>query len=339
MTETIHLFEAFGKVLVLRFEFYFGKVIYEGMRRIHHSWIISYDHGMNENLLKILAFLTGAVISVMVVFNTLLGAATTNEVSITVNQIVGIVLLSVIMLVFRNNRIVNPVRKKAPWYLWGGGLLGLIVISCNYFSVLGAGTTISMAAAVFGQCLMGVVFDMTGLMGMQKRKITGRKIISLCISLLGILTMFVFSPDPVPFFYALIGTIAGVITMIQMVYNSLFASLKGAFFSARQNVISGLAGILLFSFIFLPGTTIGGWKNIVDVSFPIIVSGGALAVFVVISANVLIPKIPGATSSILMSSGQVISAVILDYFMLGYFNPALLAGALIMILGLVISGR
>ena len=51
--------------------------------------------------------------------------------------------------------------------------------------------------------------------------------------------------------YALIGIIAGVITMIQMVYNSSFASLKGPFFSARQNVVSGLVGILLFSFIFM----------------------------------------------------------------------------------------
>ena len=62
--------------------------------------------------------MTGAVISVMVVFNTKLGEATTNEVSITVNQIVGIVTLTAIMLLFRKSRTVNPPRASAPWYLW-----------------------------------------------------------------------------------------------------------------------------------------------------------------------------------------------------------------------------
>ena len=39
MTETIPLFETFGKVLVLRFEFYFGKVIFEGMRFLDYLYL------------------------------------------------------------------------------------------------------------------------------------------------------------------------------------------------------------------------------------------------------------------------------------------------------------
>ena len=50
-----------------------------------------------------MAFLTGAVISVMVIFNTELGEATSNSASILVNQAVGILTLSAIMMAFRKN--------------------------------------------------------------------------------------------------------------------------------------------------------------------------------------------------------------------------------------------
>lgn len=182
---------------------------------------------------RITAFITGLIIAVMAVFNTELGKATTNEVSITINQITGIVALTAVLLLFRRNKTVNPERKKAPWYLWGGGLFGLIVITTNYFSITGSGATVAMASAVFGQCLMGIIYDITGLMGMEKRRISKLKAVGTVISFLGIMVMFAFSKASISPLYALIGAAGGAITMIQMVYNSIFASYKGAFFSAR----------------------------------------------------------------------------------------------------------
>ena len=292
---------------------------------------------MKTGLCYPISFLTGAIISVMVTFNTSLGELTTNEVSITINQITGIIALTIIMVLLRSNKSVNPERKSAPWYLWGGGLFGLVVITCNYFSVRGAGTTIAMAAAIFGQCLMGIIYDLTGLMGMEKRKVSGRKALGTVISFLGILIMLFFSGTEINGLYALIGGFAGVITMIQMVYNSRFASLKGAFFSARQNVVSGLVGIALFSFIVLPEATIAGWKAVPAVPFHILVGGGILACFVVVFSNTIIPKIPAADSSVLMSSGQVLTAAIIDALVYNSIYPALIIGAAVMILGIMLS--
>ena len=284
-----------------------------------------------------LSFITGAIISVMVVFNTQLGEATTNEVSITINQIVGIATLTAIMLLFRKSRTVNPPRTAAPWYLWGGGLFGLAVITCNYFSVRGAGTTIAMASAVLGQCLMGIVFDMTGLMGMRRMRISFRRAAGAAVSFAGILVMLFFSsgtPDPV---YALIGGAAGIITMIQMVYNSGFAKRKGAFFSARQNVISGLAGIALFALCTSPEATMEALKAVPGIPFIVIIGGGTLACFVVVSSNTIIPRIPGADSSALMSAGQVLAASLLDWAIYGRAYPSLIAGSAIIIAGIAIA--
>ena len=292
---------------------------------------------MKTGLYYPLSFLTGAVISIMVTFNTELGKLTTNEVSITINQITGIVVLTILMIVLRNNKTVNPERKKAPWYLWGGGLFGLAVITCNYFSVKEAGTTIAMASAVFGQCLAGIVFDLTGLMGMTKRKVSVKKAAGTAISFSGIMVMLLFSGTGINALYALMGGTAGVITMIQMVYNSRFASFKGAFFSARQNVISGLIGIVLFSFIIIPETTISGWTEVPSVPIPVLVGGGILACFVVVSSNTVIPRIPAADSSVLMSSGQVLTAAVIDALLFDSLYHALLSGAVIMLIGIAIS--
>lgn len=143
----------------------------------------------------LIAFMVGAVISIMVVFNTALGQATTNEVSIAINQIVGIVTLTLIMLLGRNSTTINPQREKSAWWQWFGGFFGLGVISINYYSVSYAGTTIAMAAAVFGQCIMGVIFDLTGWMGMQKEKLSKRKLLSIAISLIGVLIMLFWPRD------------------------------------------------------------------------------------------------------------------------------------------------
>ena len=292
---------------------------------------------MSEKTLKALAFLVGAIMAVMVIFNTMLGTRTTNEVSITINQIVSIIVLSLILALFRNNNIVRPKPGRVPWYLRFGGLFGLVVMACNYFSVLGTGTTVAMAATVFGQCLVGLLFDLTGLMGMKKRPVTPRKLLSLLVSLIGIVIMIVFSSETFALTYVLLAALAGAVCMVQLVYNSFLSSLKGPFYSALNNAASGFIGIVLFSFLVKPGVTIDGFRALPSVAFPIIVGGGLLALTVVVLSNTLIPKIPGAVSSILMASGQILAGLPLDYLLFRRFTPSLLAGALVMVLGLFLD--
>ena len=286
-----------------------------------------------------MAFLTGAVISVMVIFNTELGEATTNSASILVNQAVGIITLSAIIVAFRNDRTVNPERRKAPWQLWFGGLFGLVVITCNYFSVRATGATIAMAAAVFGQCLAGTVLDITGWMWMERRRIGGRRIASLAITALSIAIMMLFSGEEIRTGYALLAVLAGVITMVQMAYNSRFASYKGAFFSARQNVVSGLIGITLFALITRPEATIEGLSRLPQLPLITIIGGGVLACVVVVSSNTVIPRLPGAVSSVMMSAGQILMAAILDWALYSRLYPSLIAGSMLMLAGLAISWR
>ena len=189
---------------------------------------------MKKSIFYLISFFTGAVISVMVVANTELGRITTNEVSLIVNQAIGVVLTTFILLAGRKNVLINPARQKSRWYMYFGGLFGICVMVCNFYSVLNVGSALAMAAAVFGQSITGLVTDLFGLFSMPKRKQSTLKWISLALSFTGIFIMSLSQSGSFKLVYILMGVLAGIMTMLQMTYNSSFAKAKGAVFSALQ---------------------------------------------------------------------------------------------------------
>lgn len=285
----------------------------------------------------LLSFITGAVISLMVVANTQFGVATSTEVSTIINQAVGIIVLTLLMVILRKNRKLCPERKKSHWYMYFGGIFGLFILTFNYYTVTAVGATLAMALAVFGQSLVGLIFDLTGLFGMEKKRITGEKWCSLAVSFAGILVMSILSGGAFRPLYLLMGLAAGALTMTQMVYNSTFAKAKGPLFSARQNVISGLIGMVIFSFITKPSETMNALRAVPSVPFFLIVGGGVLACWVVVCTNIVIPKIPAVYSALLLSAGQLIASLILDTVIYSTFTPALLIGSIIMMAGMFLS--
>ena len=104
---------------------------------------------MKKALCPIAAFLTGIVISVMVVANTRLGELTTNEVSMIVNQTIGVILTTLILLAGRRVESVNPPRRPSRWYMYFGGLFGVLIMIANFYSVLKVGAALAMSAAVW----------------------------------------------------------------------------------------------------------------------------------------------------------------------------------------------
>lgn len=291
---------------------------------------------MKQIVYSLVAFLTGAVISVMVLFNTEFGNMSSNETSIIINQIVGILSLTIVMLATAKNKNLNPVRKPSKWYMYFGGCFGLIILVCNFYGVLYLGVTLSMACAVFGQSLMGLIMDLTGFMGMEKRKTNYKKIISIAISFIGILIMSIFSESSSNsnIIFILLSILAGILTMTQMSYNSTFAKSKGVLFSARQNVISGLGAALIYALIFFRPETIQGMKLVPSIPIYIILMGGLLGSVVVCSTNIVIPKIPAIYSALLMSSGQILMSIILDKMIKNIFSMPLLIGTIFILLGI-----
>ena len=250
------------------------------------------------------------------------------------NQAIGVVLTTFILLAGRKNVLINPARQKSRWYMYFGGLFGICVMVCNFYSVLNVGSALAMAAAVFGQSITGLVTDLFGLFSMPKRKQSTLKWISLALSFTGIFIMSLSQSGSFKLVYILMGVLAGIMTMLQMTYNSSFAKAKGAVFSARQNALSGLAGTIIYAALLMPEETLHGFTLLPSASFLSVIAGGTLAIVVVVSTNLVIPRIPAVYSALLLSCGQILTSIVIDTFLYDLFSPSLLIGSLVMLAGI-----
>ncbi|HKL59824.1 MAG TPA: DMT family transporter [Sphaerochaeta sp.] len=289
---------------------------------------------MQQALYLFLDFLTGMVISIMVVANTQLGVEVTMGVSLIVNHIIGLVFLTLLLWVGKNNRNINAPRKRAPLYLWFNGVFGLAILNLNYYSIINTGASLAMASTVFGQSFFSVVFDLTGFMGMKKRKLSPKKMASLGISAVGIVIMALGGEGDFIFGFILLGFLAGALTMTQMVLNSTFASYKGSIFASRHNFLTGLVAGLLFYFITVPKATVSGFQALPSVSPLLIFSGGLLAIFVVVSTSYVIIKVPAIYSALLLSAAQILMSLAIDTLFFDAFSLNLLIGASLMLVGM-----
>ncbi len=278
--------------------------------------------------------LTGMVISVMVVANTLYGQATTMGVSLIVNHTIGLTILSLILFVGRNKPAIRGPGLKAPWYLYFNGLFGLAILNLNYYTVINAGASLAMASTVFGQSICSLVFDLTGWMGMQKRSLNKTKAVSLLVSLAGILAMATSGDGTFALLSILLGILAGALTMTQMVLNSTLAIYKGPIRASHQNFIGGLAAGLVFYFLLQGEQTLAGLAATPGLPFLLVFSGGTLAVFVVVSTSYVIVKIPAVYSALLLSSAQILMSLAIDTIFFDSFSLPLLLGSLLMLLGM-----
>ena len=270
----------------------------------------------------------------MVVANTQLGLEVTMGVSLIVNHIIGLVFLSLLLWAGKSNKTINAKRSSAPLYLWFNGVFGLAILNCNYYTIINTGASLAMASTVFGQSFFSVLFDLTGFMGMKKRKLSTQKIVSLGISAVGIIIMALGGESKFAFGYILLGFLAGALTMTQMVLNSTFASYKGSIFASRHNFLMGLIAGVLFYFITAPKATITGFHALTSVSPLLIFSGGLLAIFVVVSTSFVIIKVPAIYSALLLSSAQILMSLAIDALFFDAFSANLLMGAVLMLIGM-----
>ena len=67
--------------------------------------------------------------------------------------------------------------------------------------------------------------------------------------------------------------------------------------------------------------------------------GGIIGVIVVYTSNIVIPKIPVVYSTLLMFSGQMLCAIIIDTIVMGDFSWQKLLGAVIVILGIFYNSK
>lgn len=135
----------------------------------------------------------------------------------------------------------------------------------------------------------------------------------------------------------LLAIFGGVLTTLSMIVSSTLGKKIGLIQSTIVHYIGGLIGGI-FILIGIGSTSA---PSITDMSrMPLyIFLGGIIGVVVVYTSNIIIPKIPVVYSTLLMFSGQMLCAIIIDTIVMGDFSWQKLLGAIVVIVGIFYNSK
>lgn len=127
-----------------------------------------------------------------------------NATQIAVNAYLKIIVGSALKATLVNNVICNLVVQTVcflvtglgishahkpesfrPWWMWIGGILGMVAVVGNIFIALRAGTGYAVILLLMGTAVGGVLIDHFGLFEAPKKKITPKKLFGIILMLTG----------------------------------------------------------------------------------------------------------------------------------------------------------
>ena len=240
---------------------------------------------------------------------------------------------------------------KEPFWLWIGGLLGVIYLTSNIllFPKLGSVQTVIMP--ILGQIIMGLIIDNFGLFGSLVQPLNWSRIVGAILVVIGVIGAVSinqiivyrhkkFLPEKANnlWFYRLIGIVMGMFSATQTAINGhlgivLSSSVKAAFVSFFVGTIS----LIIIVTIVHPNLSFQKSK---DTPWWIWLGGFIGALFVL--GNVyLVPKIGTGLAVVIVLVGLIVGSLLIDQF--GWFNSnrnpitfAQIMSLLIMIFGVII---
>lgn len=134
--------------------------------------------------------LIGAVSAAQTAVNAALGQVLQQPVSAAlVSFAVGsVVLVAGCLVTGKPSRAEAPApAAREPWWIWFGGILGVIFVLANLFVAGHIGTGMAVVASLTGMVIGGLVMDQWGLLESPKNPVTIPKLLGLLVMIAGIL--------------------------------------------------------------------------------------------------------------------------------------------------------
>lgn len=138
-------------------------------------------------ILFLVGILAGSMITVQSVLNSALGKKTGNLGSVLVLTIVSISVLLLLIALFPGSANFRGIPGRSEWYLYAGGVLGIIILAAPIFLIPRIGATSTLTALVVGQLVLALVLDQFGLLGIPKIEITLTRVLGLVLLIVGAL--------------------------------------------------------------------------------------------------------------------------------------------------------
>ncbi|MDP2777013.1 MAG: DMT family transporter [Anaerolineales bacterium] len=103
--------------------------------------------------------------------------------SIFIVHIGGALVALVLLLIFGSK---FSLWRTVPWYAFGAGVFGLVVISAMSYMIPRAGVATSLIILLAGQLLIGTLLDHFGLLGAAQKPIDLTRVFGLSVVLAGV---------------------------------------------------------------------------------------------------------------------------------------------------------
>ena len=132
-----------------------------------------------------LGILAGALITVQSVLNSTLGTRAGVLGSVLVLTLVSIAVLIVLILVFPNTANFGALPGLSQWYLYLGGVLGIIILASPIFLIPKIGAAGTLTAIVVGQLTIAVVVDHFGILSVPRVEASILRVAGIALVALG----------------------------------------------------------------------------------------------------------------------------------------------------------
>lgn len=275
--------------------------------------------------------ITGVLIAIMIVANGKLAGSAGVYLSTVIVHIVGLAFVSIIYLLDKKSQ--RP-KKKLPFYLYTGGLIGVATVVFNTFAYSKISVSALLALGLLGQSITSIFFDQFGWFDMPKVAFKKRKIVGLAFVLIGIFIMISLR-EAKEITAIILSLLTGLTVVLSRTINAKLAQetsvVKGAMYT-------NLVGLITAIFILL--ISVKGGNLSLSFTLPSnlwVYTGGIIGVFTIVILNVTVAKISSFYLTLLLFVGQVFSGIVIDMISAGSFSFHSLVGGLFVTAGLCLN--
>jgi transporter family-2 protein len=180
--------------------------------------------------------------------------------------------------------------------------------------------------------------DATGFLGRVKYPLSVRRLpgIGLAIAGVAIMGAAAAASGRMRAPAILVALASGALPGLTFILNSELGRRKGILRSTRINYLVGLATTLAIVAAVRPPAAEAA-HALVTAGPILVLGGGLMGVVVVSSLNIVFPRLPAFSATLLMFSGQALCGVLIDAVASGSFDVTKLAGTLVLLAGLAID--
>lgn len=280
---------------------------------------------------NLLTLSAGLIIAIMVVFNGELTAQYGVFTAAVIVHIVGTVFAGAVLKI-TGRKLLPP--KGLPFWLYTGGLLGVLTTIFNNFSYGKISLTSIIAMGLFGQTVTSLIIDCTGLFGMEKHSLKKSSLAGILFSSLGIFVMLDNSIGTA-LYAVLFSFAAGITIVLSRTVNGRLSDHTNALQGSFLNHLAGLPATVAIALLFERSNLAASIHTFSPRIW--IYLGGVLGVMVVLLFNMVVMKVSAFRITLLSFVGQVFTGILIDLFTKGSYSFNTFLGGLLVSAGIVIS--